>query len=326
MEQRYKIMRKKSLNAQNQFALYDSLKQDFLDEKKYSGLSAASLRNYEYDLKLFLDFLKENSLPLNEQGFKKFCAHLMDSDMTTSSVNHYLRSVRAFLYWAMEHNEVSAFRIKLIRAEDTVKDVYTQEELAALIRPPKATDSFVTWRSWAITNFILGTAAREATVCQIQMRDISFDEKIVVFRHLKNKHVQILPMSDALYSCLRKYTSLWRQNALLEDFLFVSYYNEPLTTNALRHSQTRYNKSRGVEKTSVHLFRHCFVKNWCMEGGNVFKLQKVLGHSTLAMTQHYANLYSDDLRDDFGDYAALDSLKKREKHCIQRTAPRRRNQ
>ena len=214
MEQRYKIMRKKSLNAQNQFALYDSLKQDFLDEKKYSGLSAASLRNYEYDLKLFLDFLKENSLPLNEQGFKKFCAHLMDSDMTTSSVNHYLRSVRAFLYWAMEHNEVPAFRIKLIRAEDTVKDVYTQEELAALIRPPKATDSFVTWRSWAITNFILGTAAREATVCQIQMRDISFDEKIVVFRHLKNKHVQILPMSDALYSCLRKYTSLWRQNAL----------------------------------------------------------------------------------------------------------------
>ena len=77
-------------------------------------------------------------------------------------------------------------------------------------------------------------------------------------------------------------------------------------TNALKHSQSRYNRSRGVEKTSVHLLRHSFVKNWCMSGGNVFKLQKVLGHSTLTMTQHYANLYSNDLREGFDNYAALD--------------------
>ena len=30
-------------------------------------------------------------------------------------------------------------------------------------------DSFVVWRSWAIINFILGTAAREATVCEMQI-------------------------------------------------------------------------------------------------------------------------------------------------------------
>ena len=129
----------------------------------------------------------------------------------------------------------------------------------------------------------------------MQMQDISFDDRTITFRHLKNKHVQLLPMSEALASCLKKYISLWRQDAAETAYLFPSFYDEQLSTNALKHSQARYNRSRGVEKTSVHLLRNSFVKNGCMSGGNVFKLQKVLGHSTLTMTQHYANLYSNDL-------------------------------
>ena len=89
--------------------------------------------------------------------------------MTANSVNHYIRSVKVFLYWCMEQDEIAPFRIKMIKAQETIKDVYTQEELCALIQPPKREDSFVVWRSWAIINFILGTAAREATVCQMQM-------------------------------------------------------------------------------------------------------------------------------------------------------------
>ena len=50
-----------------------------------------------------------------------------------------------------------------------------------------------------------GTAAREATVCEMQMQDISFDDRTITFRHLKNKHVQLLPMSEALASCLKEY-------------------------------------------------------------------------------------------------------------------------
>ena len=72
----------------------------------------------------------------------------------------------------------------MVKAQETIKDVYTQEELCALIQPPKREDSFVVWRSWAIINFILGTAAREATVCEMQMQDISFDDRTITFRHL----------------------------------------------------------------------------------------------------------------------------------------------
>lgn len=285
---------------------FDNLKQDFLDDKKYSGTAEATLNGYRYDITRFLKFLSDEQLAVNEAGFKRYVIHLTDSGMTANSVNHYIRSVKVFLYWCMEQDEIAPFKIKMVKAQETIKDVYTQEELCALIQPPKREDSFVVWRSWAIINFILGTAAREATVCEMQMQDISFDDRTITFRHLKNKHVQLLPMSEALASCLKKYISLWRQDADETAYLFPSFYDEPLSTNALKHSQARYNRSRGVEKTSVHLLRHSFVKNWCMSGGNVFKLQKVLGHSTLTMTQHYANLYSNDLREGFDSHAALD--------------------
>ena len=84
----------------------------------------------------------------------------------------------------MEQDEIAPFKIKMVKAQETIKDVYTQEELCALIQPPKREDSFVIWRSWAIINFILGTAAREATVCEMQMQDISFDDRTITFRHL----------------------------------------------------------------------------------------------------------------------------------------------
>ena len=43
----------------------------------------------------------------------------------------------------MEQDEIAPFKIKMVKAQETIKDVYTQEELYALIQPPKREDSFV---------------------------------------------------------------------------------------------------------------------------------------------------------------------------------------
>lgn len=169
---------------QKSAARFDNLKQDFLDDKKYSGTAEATLNGYRYDITRFLKFLSDEQLAVNEAGFKRYVIHLTDSGMTANSVNHYIRSVKVFLYWCMEQDEIAPFKIKMVKAQETIKDVYTQEELCALIQPPKREDSFAVWRSWAIINFILGTAAREATVCEMQMQDISFDDRTIKFRHL----------------------------------------------------------------------------------------------------------------------------------------------
>ena len=145
----------------------ENLVQQQADREEWVGLT--SLNGYRYDITRFLKFLSDEQLAVNEAGFKRYAIHLTDSGMTANSVNHYIRSVKVFLYWCMEQDEIAPFKIKMVKAQETIKDVYTQEELCALIQPPKREDSFVVWRSWAIINFILGTAAREATVCEMQI-------------------------------------------------------------------------------------------------------------------------------------------------------------
>lgn len=174
----------KMKKIQKNAARFDNLKQDFLDDKKYSGTAEATLNGYRCNITRFLKFLSDEQLAVNEAGFKRYVIHLTDSGMTANSVNHYIRSVKVFLYWCMEQDEIAPLKIKMVKAQETIKDVYTQEELCALIQPLKREDSFVVWRSWAIINFILGTAAREATVCEMQMQDISFDDRTIKFRHL----------------------------------------------------------------------------------------------------------------------------------------------
>jgi site-specific recombinase XerD len=43
--------------------------------------------------------------------------------------------------------------------------------------------------------------------------------------------------------------------------------------------------------------RHTFASHFIQKGGNILTLQKILGHSSLAMIMRYAHLAPDHLRD-----------------------------
>jgi len=90
-----------------------------------------------------------------------------------------------------------------------------------------------------------------------------------------------------------------------------------LSPNALRLAVERYNRSRGVEKTSIHLFRHTFARKYLIDcGGDAFMLQKLLGHSTLKMTRHYCNIYDADLARNFDRLSPL-AIMSQQKQKIQ---------
>jgi integrase/recombinase XerD len=83
-----------------------------------------------------------------------------------------------------------------------------------------------------------------------------------------------------------------------------------LSENALRLAISRYNIKRGVNKTSIHLFRHTFARKYLIDcGGNAFTLQRLLGHSTLDMTKHYCNIFDMDITKNYDNFSPLAQLK-----------------
>ena len=94
------------------------------------------------------------------------------------------------------------------------------------------------------------------------------------------------------------------------DYLFCTETGTQLTENGLRQSIARYNMRCGVQKTSIHLFRHTFARKYLIDcGGDAFTLQKLLGHSTLAMTKHYCAIYDADLTKNYDNFSPLAQMK-----------------
>ena len=92
----------------------------------------------------------------------------------------------------------------------------------------------------------------------------------------------------------------------LDDYLFPNENGTQLTENGLRCSIANYNKKRGVQKTSIHLFRHTFAKKYLVDcGGNAFTLQRLLGHSTLDMTKHYCAIFDADIVRNYDNFSPL---------------------
>ena len=77
------------------------------------------------------------------------------------------------------------------------------------------------------------------------------------------------------------------RKGVADDDLFCDVYRKQLVRSTVYHSFYDYNKNRGVEKTGMHRYRHTFAKKWVLLGGNVVTLQKILGHSSLDITQNY---------------------------------------
>lgn len=294
----------------------------FWNEKKILGISNCTLKNYEDSLRRFTDCLCYEHAEIKEvdqSDILDFIQSMQEDELSIATINHYLRDIRTFLNWCSRSGYCEKIDIKMVKGQESIKEVYSEEELKLLLEKPKG-DSYCEWRCWAIINWILATGNRARTVCNVKMKDVNLSDGEILLMQTKNKKIQIVPMSAELSFVLKPFIHDFRDEATEDDYLFCSVSGEKLTENALKLSMRDYNLGRGVKKTSVHALRHTFAKLWICNNGDVFRLQKMLGHSTLDMTRKYVNLFSTDLKKDFDEYSPLDKLvrKRRKTHTVKR--------
>ena len=253
---------------------------------------------------------------LNASDLDNMILKMREEGLSDCSINSYTRTLKVFFSWCNEEGH-SNLNIKLYKAAETVKEVYTDDELLALLKKPEANCNFCEYRNWVIINFLLNSGCRAATVRNIQNQDVDLARKQIVLRHTKNGKVQVIPLCSSMVAILRDYMVVRGGGG--SDYLFCNEFGDLLTENALRLAIVRYNTARGVQRTSIHAFRHTFARKYLVDcGGDAFSLQRLMGHSTLKMTRHYCNLFNDDIIESHEQRSPLTHLTRSKRQTIKK--------
>ena len=278
----------------------------FYKHCKLKNLRPSTINYYKEDLTFFhiktgVKYIDE----VNQDTFDSFILSELEAGKKTSSLNTRIRGLRVFFAFCADRKYMKPVTLKLMKVDEEIKEPYTGTELWRLLERPSS-NRWTEWRTWAAINYLISTGNRIETVVNLKIEDINFDEMTIHMKHVKNRHQQFVPLSPALKDVLTDYLQTWEWTK--EDYLFPSYEGSRLNTRSMQGAIKRYNLSRGVTKTGVHLFRHTFAKNFILAGGGIVQLQALLGHSTMDMTRHYVNLYGLDLKRDYEKLNPLDNI------------------
>jgi len=286
--------------------------EQFIQAKTVMNVSGETVKHYQVCYKYFTEFFGEghNCDEVTEQTIFAYLAHIRETkpNIKQKTVSTYIRGLRTAFYFMMENGWMGEFKITLPRVEEIIKETYTDYEIQCLIKKPDVKScTFAEYRNWVMVCYFIATGNRLGTVCNIKISDLNFRDDEILIRKTKNKKQQIIPMSSELKAILQEF--LRYRKGEPDDWLFCTSYGRQMNRDNLDNAIYHYNRSRGVQKTSVHLFRHTFAKNWIMNGGDIFRLQKILGHSSLDMVKNYVAIYGGDLKRDYDRYSLLDQAK-----------------
>lgn len=228
------------------------------------------------------------------------------------SVQNAWVAVRSFFNWAVPEfglNERPDRDAKRPRFQYPEIQPFTANELKALVKAcaltaPSNGVKRKTFqkrrgnaaRDEALVIILLDTGLRAGELCRLRIQDVKMESGEVFVadfgtgQKTKSRHV---------YLGHGSVRAVWRYLARREgtqpgDLLFVTERGRGLERYALKLIMARLGKRAGVANVHPHRFRHTFAVQYLRNGGDVFTLQRLLGHSTLEMVRRYVALADTD--------------------------------
>lgn len=260
----------------------------FLNDCRGRGLSKATIDVYEVNINYLLEYLGEGAelKSITTKTIQDYKNHLINNtNRNNTSINTILRHIKVFLDWTEENGYTEPVVIKYLKVQQKAKEIYSDDDIRILLKKPKITDcTYNEFRTWAIINVLVSTGMRRSSLQNIKLEDINWADRVILLRHTKNKQVHYAEINNQLAKVLKEWLK-YRQDE--SDYLFTGQTGKKLSEITISSSVKTYNRSRGIEVTSVHAFRHYYATKLIENGTDIFTISKLLGHTNITVTQNY---------------------------------------
>jgi site-specific recombinase XerD len=293
------------------------------------GKSPKTISWYSANLKNLHNYLKNRHLPdsldnIDTKLLREYILYLMKRTrynghpytpektelLSSATIHGHVRTLRAFFNWLVVEGlaqDNPANDLKLPKVVRKVVSTLSDEEIRAILNSfgTSPTDT----RNQALFMILLDTGLRIGELTNLKMEDVHMDEGYLKVLG-KGKKERIVPIGNNAQKVLQRYLFRFRPkpiNPVVQN-AFLSQSSNPLTENSMKLMFSRLAKRSGICRLHAHLCRHTFATRFLINGGDVFTLQQILGHSTLEMVSRYVNLASSHIAIQHQKYSPLDRI------------------
>jgi len=279
----------------------DKLIVHFAQSNRTEGKSPKTISWYSEMLTDFIRFLEPsgNRGVLSEfdvDTVREFVVHEQERGMSPYTVQGKVRALKAFSSWLfregyMSDNLLSDY--KLPKVPVILIEPLTSAEIEQLVNCQNPLTA-IGCRNIAILILMLDSGIRLSELCTLHFEDAHVEEGYLKVMGKGSKE-RIVPVGASAQKMLWRYIIHFRPAPLLEadNYLFLTVDGEPLQANAVKLLFNRWGKKAGVHRLHAHLCRHTFATNFLVyHCGDVFRLQQILGHTSLEMVRRYVHYAS----------------------------------
>ena len=264
---------------------------EFLAYKKARKVRERTLKDYQKYIDQFIE-QSENSMDIDV--LKAELLNYFAEIPTTSPAryNHPYQYLHALFEWCaiqdyLPFNPFDKLGLKKIRDEGKVQPAGIKDIQTVLKSLDK--HNYTELRDYNIILLMLDTGIRTSELMAITNDDYDPEAQSILVRAAvaKTSRSRTLYLSNMTNASLRKFLKV--KPDAWEQWLFPTRDGKQLKANVLGRNFRKYCQRSGVKFTPYQI-RHSFATFYLENGGDLFTLQRQMGHTDLQMTRRYTEI------------------------------------
>lgn len=317
---------------------------DFMEHCVEKGLSRKTLSSYEQTLVLFANYLKvhqgiEDAVNVKSDMVSDYIEHVRKrgkytvvgdekskgynnpekrrdygkkvSDVT---INNYIRNIKVFFNYLEEYRYIRKnpmSRIKQIKVARKPLQFLSDAEFKHLLNSLDIS-RLSEYRDSIIVNTLMDTGMRVGECLKITVNDVDFKERSIILpaENTKGKKSRYVFFSQNLSVMLKRWIQ-YKDRYLETKLLFPTTRNTELQVYNFETNLTKYAERAQLKNVHPHMFRNNFAKRFLLSGGDIYALSKILGHSSVEVTEKaYLDLDTKDLKKQYSGHSPLSNMRR----------------
>jgi integrase/recombinase XerD len=289
-----------------------------------NGKSKNTIAMYKTYLTRLVEYLKDPELTditsqdiVRFYGFMRhdYIPHRLSGDskpLADSTIQNIWIAIRSFYNWVEQELKIPRVDGSILKPEFEYPEIspFSQEEIKALIKASEFAQITVTTnrkpftsrrpsrlRDSAIIILLLDTGLRVSEAARLKIENVNFQKSEIYVERFstgRKTKTHFIPIGNTTKKYVWTYLAS-RGEVSPHDTLFITRAGTPMDRNSIRHVLQEIGTLAKVTHVHPHRFRHTFAIEFLRNGGDIFSLQRILGHSTLDMVNTYLQLAQSDV-------------------------------